>query len=112
MPPSRDESSIENEQVIDEQEYMTLLERVLALRQHAGKLSRPEEVDPWSFFAPYDRVKLRPLPHHTAGSPLYCRQIATHVLSEITWLRSSSSLISSRNSNRNVYLSSAFACYT
>ena len=60
LPAPGDGSLAQDEQVIDEGEYLTLLEQLLAVRQHVAGLSHPGEVDPWRFFAPYDRVKLRP----------------------------------------------------
>ena len=60
LPSPGEGSPIEDERVIDEREYVPLLEEVLAVRKHVAGLTRPADVDPWQFFAPYDRVKLRP----------------------------------------------------
>ncbi len=59
-PSPREASLVDNEQVIDEREYVSLLEHLQALRQHIRALPRPTDVDPWRFFAPFDRVKLQP----------------------------------------------------
>ena len=58
--PSPDDGSIASPQVIDEGEYVPLLKQIQAVRQHVRGLTRPTELDPWRFFAPYDRVKLKP----------------------------------------------------
>ena len=58
--PSPDDGSATPHQVIDEGEYVTLLEQIQGVRQHVRGLTRPTELDPWRFFAPFDRVKLKP----------------------------------------------------
>ena len=51
---------VESEQVIDASEYMALMQRVQALRTQVQARPRPEAFDPWSFFAVFDRVYLKP----------------------------------------------------
>jgi len=58
-PSSSDASLLEKEQVIDEREYVALLEHLQVLRQHVRALPRPTDVDPWRFFVPFDRLKLQ-----------------------------------------------------
>jgi hypothetical protein len=57
---SPDDRSVASQQIIDDHEYADILEQIQAVRQHVRGLSGPTELDPWCFFAPFDRVKLKP----------------------------------------------------